>query len=75
MGGRGVHRVVVGNLRERDQLKDPDVHGRILLKRIFKKWGGGHGLGGSGSGYGQVADTCECGNESSGSIKCGEFLF
>jgi hypothetical protein len=22
----------------------------------------------------QVADTCECGNESSGSIKCGEFL-
>jgi len=23
---------------------------------------------------GQVADTCENGNESSGSIKCGEFL-
>jgi hypothetical protein len=22
----------------------------------------------------QVADTCECGNELSGSIKCGEFL-
>jgi len=21
-----------------------------------------------------VADTCECGNEPSGSIKCGEFL-
>ena len=27
-----------------------------------------------GSGYGQVADACDCGNESSGSIKCGEFL-
>ena len=22
----------------------------------------------------EVAGTCECGNESSGSIKCGEFL-
>ena len=27
-----------------------------------------------GSGQGQLADTCECGNEPSGSIKCGEFL-
>jgi hypothetical protein len=25
-------------------------------------------------GQGQVAGTCECGNESSGSIKCREFL-
>ena len=23
---------------------------------------------------GQVADACECGNEPSGSVKCGEFL-
>jgi hypothetical protein len=28
----------------------------------------------SGSGKGQVADTCECGDEPSGSLKCGEFL-
>jgi len=27
------------------------------------------------SGQGQVAGTCECGNELSGSIKCGEFLY
>ena len=27
-----------------------------------------------GSGWGQVAGICECGNELSGSIKCGEFL-
>ena len=26
------------------------------------------------SGYGEVADTSECGNEFSGSIKCGKFL-
>ena len=27
---------------------------------------------GAGPGQGQVADACECGNEPSGSIKCGE---
>ena len=32
-----------------------------------------HGLDRSGSGQGQVAGTCECGNEPSVSIKCGEF--
>ena len=34
----------------------------------------GHGLDSAGSGQGQVVSTCECGNEHSGSIKCGEFL-
>ena len=33
-----------------------------------------NGLDQAGSGQGQVACTCECGNEPSGSIKCGEFL-
>ena len=32
------------------------------------------GLDWGGPGEGQVADACECGNEPSGSIKCGEFL-
>jgi hypothetical protein len=27
-----------------DHLEDPDVDGRIILKWIFKKWDGGHGL-------------------------------
>jgi hypothetical protein len=36
--------------------------------------GGVHGLHLSGSGYGQVAGTCKCGNEPSSSLKCGEFL-
>jgi hypothetical protein len=35
---------------------------------------GRHGLDLSGSGYGQVAGASECGNEPSGSVKCGEFL-
>ena len=34
----------------------------------------GCGLDGAGSGKGQVAGNCECGNELSSSIKCGEFL-
>jgi hypothetical protein len=33
-----------GNLRERDQLEDPDVYGGIILRRIFRKWDWEHGL-------------------------------
>jgi hypothetical protein len=32
------------------------------------------GLDSFGSGWGQVASSCEHGDEPSGSIKCGEFL-
>ena len=32
------------------------------------------GLDWAGPGQRQVADACECGNEPSGSVKCGEFL-
>ena len=35
---------------------------------------GRHGQDCSGSAFGQVAGFCECGNEPSCSIKCGEFL-
>ena len=34
---------------------------------------GVYGLDRAGSGEGQVAVTSECGNEPSGSIKCGKF--
>ena len=34
----------------------------------------GYRLDRAGSGQGQVAGTCECGNEPSVSVKCGEFL-
>ena len=27
-----------GNLRERDQLEDPGIDGRIILRWIFRKW-------------------------------------
>ena len=32
---RGVYRVLVGNLRERDHLEDPGVDGRIIFRCIF----------------------------------------
>jgi len=67
-----------GNLRERGHLGNPDVDGRIILRCIFRKWDVGAWNILSqldvGSGQGQVASTYNCCNETSGSIKCGEFL-
>jgi hypothetical protein len=39
-----------GNLKEGDHFKDPDVDGRIILKWIFERLGGGRRLDRSGSG-------------------------
>jgi hypothetical protein len=39
-----------GNLREGDHLGKPRVDGRIILKWIFERLDGGHGLDRSGSG-------------------------
>ena len=33
-----------------------------------------YGLDWAGPGYVQLAGACVCGNEPSGSVKCGEFL-
>jgi len=40
-----------GNQNEGDNLGDPGVDGRIMLRWIFRKWGGGgYGLDRAGSG-------------------------
>jgi len=54
-------------------LENLGVDGRIL-KLISKKWDWWHGLDLAVLGYGQVAGSCECGNESPSSIKCRECL-
>jgi hypothetical protein len=66
---RSVYTVLVGNPEE----KRPRKEGRIILRWIFSKWDGKWtGLMwfrvGTGGGH------LKCGNEPSGSIKCGEFL-
>jgi hypothetical protein len=66
-----IHRVWWENLRERDQMGDPGAEGRIVLIWIFRKWEVG---GMDWIELGQVAGTCECGNEPLGSTRCGDFL-
>jgi hypothetical protein len=43
-GGGGTGKVYTGfwwgNLKERDHLEDPGTDERIILRWIFKKWGG-----------------------------------
>ena len=63
-----------GSLRERDQWGDPDIDGKIILRWTCGKWEGVVANGRSWLRIGQLAGTCEYGDELSGSIKCGEFL-
>ena len=58
---------------EGDRLEDPGVGGGIILRWIFRKWDVGGWTGTSWLRIGQVAGTCECGNEPSGSTNSGEF--
>jgi hypothetical protein len=35
---RGLYRVWLGNLKERDLLGDPGIDGKKILRWIFRKW-------------------------------------
>jgi hypothetical protein len=41
---RGAYRILVGRPEGRNHLRDPDIDGKVILKWIFKKWVGWHGL-------------------------------
>jgi len=62
------------NLRESYHLEDPGVDVVVILRSIFKMLDVGHGLDGASSGNRQLEGACECGNKTSVSIKCKEFL-
>jgi len=60
-----------GNRGEGDHWGDLGVDGWIILGWICRRWDVDWiGLAQDR----QLVDACECGNESSGSVKCGEFL-
>jgi hypothetical protein len=64
-----------GNLRERGHFEDPSVNGMIKIKIYLQEVEYGEmDLVKLAQGRNKVADTCECSNESSGSIKCGKLL-
>jgi len=63
-----------GNRRERDQWRDLGVDGWIILGWISRRWDVGIWTGLGWPRIEQVADACECCNEPSGYVKCGEFL-
>jgi len=52
----------------------PRLRWRIILRWTFRKWDGRAWTGLIWLRIGQVAGTCKCDNEPSGSIKCGAFL-
>jgi hypothetical protein len=71
---RGTYRVVVGKAERSRSLGRPRRRWEHNIKRQLRQLRWGYGLDRSGTGQEQVADSCECGNETSDSIKCGEFL-
>ena len=72
---RGVYRVLVGKREGKRPFGKPRRRWENNITMDLQEEGcWGHGLDRSESGWGQVAGACECGNEPSGSIKCGEFL-
>ena len=73
--GRGVHRVLMGKPEGKRPLGRPRRRWEDNMKMDLYEVGEGlWGLDGVGSGEGQVAGTCEYGNEPSGSKNVGNFL-
>ena len=64
----------VGKSEEKRPLGRPWSRWEDSIKMDLQDLEWGHGLDCFGSGWGQVAGFCECGNEPSCSIKCGEFF-
>ena len=68
----GIHKT--GKTRQTNLQSTLLIHHNIKMYLQKVRWGGGHGLDWSGSGYRQMAGSNHCGNEPSGSIKLWNFL-
>ena len=72
---RGAYRVLVGKTEVRTPFERPRRKWENNIKMDLHEVGGGHALGRSGSGQGQVAPgSSESDNEPSGCIKRAKFL-
>jgi hypothetical protein len=71
---RNAYRILVGKPEEKRQLRRPRRRWMDSMKMDLRQWGGGCGLDRSGLGWGPVEVFREHCNETSGSIKCWDFL-
>jgi len=71
---RGVYRVLVGKPEEKTPLGRPRRRWGIILGWISRRWDVGIWTGLGWPRIGTGGGRLECGNELSGSVKCGEFL-
>jgi hypothetical protein len=72
---RGAYRILVWRAEGMRPLGRPRLRWKDNIKTDLREvgWGGMNWIE-LAQDKGQVAGSCECGNEPSGSIKCGEFL-
>jgi hypothetical protein len=71
---RNAYRVLVGNLKERDHLKDLGIDGRVTLQQYCRNSIRGHRLDYLAQKKGRAAGSYKHSNKPSGSVKCGELL-
>jgi len=72
---RGLYRILVGKPEGKRPLERPRRRWEDNIKMDLQEVGfGGMDWIELAQRQGQEAGTCECGNEHSGSVKCGEFL-
>jgi hypothetical protein len=69
-----MHTAFGGETEGKRPLARPRRRWEDSIKMDLQGMGWRHELNLSGPGQGHVAGACECGNEISGFIKCGEFL-